>query len=267
MPSLPRRSLITGAMGIVGAGAATPLLGGCSATKVNLREGPREYVPTDYEDVRELWTRTADLITLSSLDNLLQTTATYESWDFRWAYVIRYVEDYRLTLEQRRKLLDKTLAETQTGHHFFVALTGGERRFNDLTKPDSAWIVRLIDATGNETAPDDIKLIKRPNVIERTYYPYITVFHLAFRIRFPRFTQDGVPAVSDKAEWFGLRFAGAQGSSELKWEVDRDRPMNETPGLPAPAPIPAAPTPTPAPAPAAPAPAPASEPVKPEVVN
>lgn len=263
MSSLPRRSLITGALGIVGAGATTPLLGGCSATKVNLREGPREYVPTDYEDVRELWTRTADLITLSSLDNLLQTTATYESWDFRWAYVIRYVEDYRLTLDQRRKLLDKTLAETQTGHHFFVALTGGERRFNDLTKPDSAWIVRLIDDTGNETAPDEIKLIKRPNVLERTYYSYITGFHLAFRIRFPRFTQEGAPAVSDKAQWFGLRFAGAQGSSELKWEIDRDRPMQETPGVPAPAPIPAAPPAAP-PAPVEPAP---PAPTKPEVVN
>lgn len=197
---------------------------GCSATKVNLREGPREYVATDYEDVLDRWTRTGDLITLAALDNLLQTTATYESWDFRWSYVIRYVEDYRLTLDQRRKLLDQTLEETQTGHHFFVALTGGERRFNDLTKPDSAWIVRLIDNAGNETAPDDIKAIKRPNVIERTYYPYITPFHLAFRIRFPRYTAEGKPSISDKAEWFGLRFAGAQGSNELQWDVERDLP-------------------------------------------
>jgi hypothetical protein len=214
--------------------AGAPVLGsaGCSATKVSLREGPREYVATDYEDVLDRWTRTADLITISALDNLLQTTATYESWDFRWAYVIRYVDDYRLTLEQRRKLLDKTLEETQAGHHFFVALTGGERRWNDLTKPDSAWIVRLIDNTGNETAPDEIKFIKRPNVIERTYYPYITVFHLAFRIRFPRFTTDGKPSVSETAEWFGLRFAGAQGSSELKWDVERDAPAPAQPRQP-----------------------------------
>ncbi|NUP13975.1 MAG: hypothetical protein HOW73_48695 [Polyangiaceae bacterium] len=195
---------------------------GCAGTKVNLREGPREYVAADYEDVLDRWTRTADLITISQLDNVLQTTATYESWDFRWAYVIRYVDDYRLTLDQRGKLLDKTLHETQEGHHFFVALTGGERRWNDLTKPDSAWIVRLIDNTGNETAPDDIKAIKRPNVIERTYYPYITPFHLAFRIRFPRVGADGKPAVSDNAEWLGLRFAGAQGSSELEWDIERD---------------------------------------------
>jgi len=203
------------------------LLSACAASKVSLRDGPREYVPTDYEDVSDNWTRTGDLITLSQLSSLLRATATFESWDFRWAYVIRYVEDYRLTLEQRRKLLDQTLDETQTSHRFFIAITGGERRFNDLTKPDSAWIVRLIDSTGNEIAPDEIIALKRPNVIERTYYPYITVFHRAFRVRFPRFNAEGKPTISDDAEWFGLRFAGAQGSSELKWELDRDLPASQ----------------------------------------
>lgn len=201
----------------------------CAPTTVSMREGPREYVATDYEDVRDRWTRQEDLITLSQLDNLLQATATFESWDFRWAYVIRFVEDYRLTLEQRRKLLDKTLDETKTGHHFFVAITGGERRFNDLTKPNSAWIVRLIDSTGNETAPEEIIAIKRPNAIEQTYYPYVTVFHLAFRIRFPRFLADGRPTISPKAEWVGLRFAGAQGNSELIWVLDRDIPASQLP--------------------------------------
>lgn len=58
-------------------------IAGCAGQKVSLREGPREYVATDFEDVRERWTRTANLIPLSQLDLLLQTTATYESWDFR----------------------------------------------------------------------------------------------------------------------------------------------------------------------------------------
>jgi hypothetical protein len=216
----------------------------CSPTTVSMREGPREYVATDYEDVLDRWTRTEDLITLSELDNLLQTTATFESWDFRWAYVVRYVEDYRLTIDQRKKLLEKTLDETKTGHHFFVAITGGERRFNDLTKADSAWIVRLIDSTGNETAPEEIVLIKRPNAIEKTYYPYISVFHLVFRIRFPNVGPDGRPAVSPNAEWVGLRFAGAQGNSEMKWVLDRDLPT-----APAPAPGPREPKPAPKPDP------------------
>lgn len=207
--------------------AALLVLGGCATQYVNIHEGPREYVATDYESILRDWTRTEQLVAFSELDNFLTATATYESWDFRWAYVVRYVQDYRLTIEQRKKLLEKTLEETRLRHQFFVAIYGGERRYNDLTKSDSAWIVRLIDDTGNESAPQEITLIKKPNALERNYFPYNTVFRQAFRIRFPRISVDGQPTISPKAKWFGLRFAGAQGNNELIWRV------GDPPGEPA----------------------------------
>jgi hypothetical protein len=199
---------------------ALALTTGCATQTVSLREGPREYVATDYESVMRKWTRTEHLFAVSELENFLTATATFESWDFRWAYVVRYVQDYRLTIEQRKKLLERTLEETRARHQFFVALYGGERRNNDLTKPDSAWIVRLIDDTGNETAPEVITAIDKPNALERTYYPYNSVHRLAFRIRFPRATPDGRPTISPQAKWFGLRFAGAQGNNQLVWTLE-----------------------------------------------
>jgi hypothetical protein len=223
--------------------AAAPLVG-CAAPQVSIAEGPREYVATDYESVLRQWTRTERLFALSELDNFLTATATFESWDFRWAYVVRYVQDYRLTIDERKKLLEKTLDETRRRHQFFVALYGGERRFNDLTKPDSAWIVRLIDDTGNETAPEEIQAIRKPNALERTYFPYNTVFRMAFRIRFPRFTADGRSTISTKAKWFGLRFAGAQGNTQLVWELEppEGEAPKDAPGT-APTPLPSAPAP------------------------
>jgi hypothetical protein len=199
---------------------ASLVLGGCSTTKVTLAEGPREYVATDYDAVLDRWTRTERLFSLPELENYLTATATFESWDFRWAYVVRYVQDYRLTIDQRKKLLEKALDETRAKHQFFVALYGGERKYNDLTKPNSAWIVRLIDDTGNETAPQEIVAVKKPNAIERNYFPYNTIYRMAFRIRFPSVASDGRPTISAQAKWFGLRFAGAQGNSELTWQVD-----------------------------------------------
>ncbi len=200
-------------------------LAGCATQTVTLNEGPREYVATDYENVPQNWTRTEELIAFSELDNLLTATATFESWEYRWAYVVRYVQDYRLTIEQRKKLLERTLEETRLRHQFFVAIYGGERRYNDLTKPNSAWIVRLIDETGNETAPEDIQAIKKPNAIERNYFPYNTPFRQAFRIRFPRVTGEGRPTISPNAKWFGLRFAGAQGNTELIWKLEEGVPV------------------------------------------
>ena len=207
--------------------ACVGLLGACSPATVNLREGSREYVAPDYENVFSQWTRNEHLIAISELDDLLSATATFESWDFRWAYVVRYAQDYRLTLDQRQKLLEKTLDETRHHHHFFVAIAGGERKFNDLTKPNSAWIVRLIDSTGAETAPEEITAINKPNAIERTYFPYNTVFHKTFRIKFPVTSGDGRPTIAPNAEWFGLRFAGAQGNSELLWAIDKDSPVKK----------------------------------------
>jgi hypothetical protein len=197
------------------------VLGGCAKPTVTLAEGPREYVATDYDAVLDRWTRTERLFALSDLETYLTATATFESWDFRWAYVVRYGQDYRLTIDQRKKLLDKALDETRLQHQFFVALYGGERKYNDLTKDSSAWIVRLIDDTGNETAPKEIVAIKKPNALERNYFPYNTTFRLAFRIRFPQVSGDGHPTISPQAKWFGLRFAGAQGNSELVWQVEQ----------------------------------------------
>jgi hypothetical protein len=199
---------------------ATCLVGAtaCSAPQVTLAEEPREYVATDYEVVLARWTRTEHLIALSELDDLLTVTATFESWDFRWAYVVRYAQDYRLSVEERRVLLESTLNDTRAHHQFFVALYGNNRRWIDLSKPTSAWIVRLIDDKGNETAPEEIIAIPRPGPIERTYFPYASVWRQIFRIKFPATTANG-PTIGPGAKRVGLRFAGAQGSQELHWEM------------------------------------------------
>ncbi len=198
------------------------LLCACATPHVSLREGAREYVASDYPQVLDRWTRQRSLITAAEMDDVLTVTATYESWDFRWAYAIRYAQDYRLTVDERRTLLDKMLKETKEGHLFYVALYGTTQRWSDLTRADPAWIVRLIDDQGNETAPAGIEKVDRPGSLERRYFPYTTVWRRVFRIRFPRFSADGkTPTIAPNATFVGLRFAGAEGNQELKWELDK----------------------------------------------
>jgi hypothetical protein len=215
----PSRCRAAAALGALAA------LTACAEPKVSLAGGSREYVPSDYPAVLKRWTREEHLVAVSELDDLLTVNATYESWDFRWAYVIRYAQDYRLTVEQRRALLDRTLAETRDVHQFYVALYGTKPRWTDLTKPHSAWIVRLIDDQGDEAAPSTIELIAKPGALERLYFPYTTVWRQAFRVRFPRLTPDGRPTVAPDAKWFGLRFAGVEGSRELHWDVEPNAPV------------------------------------------
>lgn len=192
----------------------------CSTPTVSMHEGVREYVASDYPSVLKRWTREERLIDLSELDDMLTVSATFESWDFRWAYVIRYADDYRLTVEQRRQLLDKTLAETRTVHTFYVALYGTKWRWVDLSKPGSSWVVRLIDEKGNETAPSAIEAIPKPSAIEYRYFPYTTVWRHVFRVTFPVAREGGGRSIDPRAKWFGLRFAGAEGHQELRWDIE-----------------------------------------------
>jgi hypothetical protein len=195
-------------------------ISGCGEPSVRMAEGPREYAPTDYELVLERWTREKDLIVTSQLDNVLTVTSTYESWDFRWAYTVRYAEDYRLTVDQRRALLERSLAESRKSHTFFVSLFAQKYKWSDLKLEEPAWIVRLIDDKGSETAPTDIDPIKKPGAIEKTYFPYTSPWRMSYRIRFPHTRADGRPTVAPNARWFGLRFAGPQGHQELVWLID-----------------------------------------------
>jgi len=195
-------------------------LSGCASEAVLLREGPREYVATDYSTVLRQWTRSAQLTSLEAMDNVLTVTATYESWDFRWAYAVRYGEDYRLTIDQRHALLERSLAETRDQHQFYVALYAEKHKWNDLTAEQPAWIVRLIDDQGTETAPSNIQKIKRPGAIELTYFPYTSPWRSAFRVSFPRVRADGRATIPTDARWFGLRFAGPQGNEEIVWLVE-----------------------------------------------
>src|SRR5260370_20553457 len=158
-------------MRALGVGMFCQFLGACAEPRVSLVTGPREYVPSDYPQVLKAWTREQSLIELSELDNKLSVTATFESWDFRWAYVMRYAADYRLTLAQRRELLERTLRETMDDHEFYVALYGTNWRYTDLSRPTSAWIVRLIDDQGNETGPSKTDPIIKPGRLELQYFP------------------------------------------------------------------------------------------------
>ncbi|HEX4339822.1 MAG TPA: hypothetical protein VH062_28140 [Polyangiaceae bacterium] len=202
--------------------AAAAVSTACGAQPVSLAQGPREYVATDYERVLDRWTRTEQLFVASELDDLLTATATYESWDFRWAYVVRYAEDYRLTVDQRRALFERSLAEADKFHSFYVAVYAQRHQWSDLTAENAAWIIRLIDDKGNETAPSEIEAIRRPGAIERTYFPYTSPWRRAYRVRFPVSRADGRRTIASDARWFGLRFAGAQGNEQLVWLVDPD---------------------------------------------
>lgn len=189
----------------------------CRAPKpVSLREGPREYVKADYDAILQRWTRGDRLYSFEGVDDVLSVNATFESWDFRWAYVVRYAEDYRLTIEQRRDLLVTALDDSRKYHQFYVSLYGARWRESDLAADKPAWVVRLADDRGHVTAAEQIIPIKKPGVLEKTYFPYTNTWRQSFRLRFPARTAGG-PTIAEDAGLAALRFSGPLGNLELVW--------------------------------------------------
>lgn len=197
---------------------------GCATPRVSLRGGPRVYVADNYEDVLRQWTREGNTYTLRRLDNPLSVTATYESWDFRWAYVVRYAADFRLSTQDRAHLLEASLDASQREHEFYVTLYTSSPRWGDLTRPTSAWRVLLVTDEQHEVAPLAIEPIRRPSALERTYFPYTTPWRQAFRIRFPRTVvvpgRGEIELLNATTKYFLLRFSGPLGSTDLVWQVE-----------------------------------------------
>jgi hypothetical protein len=206
--SAARLGLLVGALALVAACKSPP--------RVPMHEGPREFIAEDYESILNRWTRAERLYSFQGIDDVLTVTATYESWDFRWAYVVRYADDFKLSIDERKQLLAETLEQAHNHHQFYVSLYGSRYPEGELLAKEPAWIVRLVDDKGHVTAPEEIIKIRKPGALERTYFPYTSSWRQCFRIRFAARTGDG-PTIADDAALVALRFSGPLGNLELTW--------------------------------------------------
>ncbi len=207
--------------------AVTLALVACGAPRVSLRPTEHTFTASDYRGVFDRWTRSADDFDFLRLGEVLHVTATFESHEMRWAYVVRYAADHSMTTEERTRLLERSLADVDRRHRFLVTLGAPIYREGDLTAEQSDWRVLLVDASGHQTEPVELLRIARPSHDLRVYFPSIDRQRHVFRIAFPTASEDGTPAIDPSSDHVILRFAGAAGTVDLRWDL-------EPPGAPSP---------------------------------
>jgi hypothetical protein len=207
--------------------AALTLCAACADPSVSLRAAPRAYTPRDYERVYERWTRDARKFDFGKLKNVLNVTATFESLDFRWAYVVRYGEDFGLPPDARTSLLSASLSDAEQHHRFFVTMGDGRPRDVDLTNERGGWRVLLLDDRGRQTRPVEVQRLRRATAAERIYFPTVSSFRQAFRLVFPVRQEDGNPTLPKESLFAVLRFTGPAGQVDLKWNFEAARPLRK----------------------------------------
>ncbi|MBW2379081.1 MAG: hypothetical protein JRG70_05935 [Deltaproteobacteria bacterium] len=184
-----------------------------------MQPGARTFTPESYISVWEAWTRDKESFSWKELAHEIHVAATFESWEFRWAYVVRYAYDYSLKPEARDEMLDASLASSRQEHRFFVTLSGMDFRESNLAGKSSAWRVLLIDPAGNQTVPVLMERVKRPTAVDRVYFPQVSPYRETFRLTFPAVEADGRKTIPDGAKFILLRFTGARGRADLRWDL------------------------------------------------
>lgn len=196
-------------------------LSSCGAGPVSLSTVSRAFTADDYNGIYNRWTRNADDFEIVRMSEVAHVTATFESWEFRWAYVVRYARDHALDTAARQSMLDEALHDSTERHRFFVTFAAPIYREGDLTGDRSDWRVILVDAAGHQTEPVEFTRIPRPSRDLRTYFPSVNRQRHTFRISFPAQSSDGVPTIPSDATHIILRFASSLGIVDLRWDFER----------------------------------------------
>jgi len=212
------RAFVLLALALLVAGAA--LVPACGSPRLSLRPTEHTYTASDYGSVLGRWTRTADDFDFGRLGEVLHVTATFESHEMRWAYVVRYAADHSMTTEERTRLLERSLADSEARHRFFVTVGAPIYREGDLTSDQSDWRVLLVDSNGRQTEPVELLRIPRPSRDMRAYFPSIHRQRHVFRIAFPVVDEGGARTIEPGSDRVTLRFAGASGTVNLQWDLD-----------------------------------------------
>ncbi len=205
-----------------GWGIAALLVAACVTPIVSLAPATHAFTAEDYSEVYAAWTRDAEPFDFGRLKSVLFVTATFESRELRWAYVVRYAHDFGLSTDARNAMLTASLSDAAEHHRFLVTLGGEPWRELDLTHERGAWRVLLVDDRGRQARPLEIEKITKPTPAEKVYFPSLTPFRQAFRIVFPVQHADGYPTIPPEARFAALRFTGPEGRVELKWDFLHD---------------------------------------------
>ncbi len=196
------------------------LSAGCATSRlpvVDFSERTKSYRPDDYPAVFEAWTRHGKLVL--DVGTAMEIWATFESWDFRQAYVAKYAKVYDLSDDEREELLKSQKEIARAVYEIHLVAQSTNDKWNDLDRRSSPWRITLLDGTGAELAPTSIKLEKLPEMYESEFFPTRTLFSKTYTVKFARPVGASAPFIGSRSGRIILRMDSPIGKVEVTWEA------------------------------------------------
>ncbi|WP_224360410.1 hypothetical protein [Hyalangium versicolor] len=195
-------------LGLLSGCTTTPPTIGDPAPQLNDRRAEQAY--------QEIFNRFSDRAEIyDGFDTRLFAGATFQTAPFREARVRRLAEFQFLPKARVEELLAKEHAEEAQFNEFYLGVHVNDLRFEDLAQRKSIWRIVMLTPSV-EVEPVSIERIGRANLDMRSMYPYLGVFWVAYRVRFPKVLPDGTPVIPDSATHVQLRLASTLGHAELR---------------------------------------------------
>lgn len=193
------------------------LLGGCTTTPPTIGDPAPQLTDRRSEQAyQESLDRYSDRAEIyDGFDTRLFAGATFQTAAFREARVKRLAEFQSLPPPRVEELLAKERAEETQYNEFFLGVHLNDPRFEDFSQHHSIWRI-VMQTPSVEVEPLSIERIGRANLDMRAMYPYLGVFWVAYRVRFPKVLPDGTPIIPDSATHVHLRLASTLGHAELR---------------------------------------------------
>lgn len=200
------------------AAALLGLLAGCATVPPTIGDPAPQLVDRRkeqaYQEILERYTDRAEVY--DGFDTRLFAGTTFQTTAFREARVQRLAEFKLLPPQRVEELLAEERAEVARFNEFFLGVHVNDSRFEDFARgKQSIWRLVMLTPLG-EAEPVSVERIGRANLDMRAMYPYLGVFWVAYRVRFPKVQQDGTPIIPESASHVTLRLASTLGRAELR---------------------------------------------------
>lgn len=193
---------------------------GCASTRsssVDFSEATKTYRNDDYQAAFDAWTRHAKMV--QDIGTVMEVWATFKSWDYRQAYVAKFVKVYDLADSEREQLEKSQKENASAVYEIHLVVQSTVDKWNDLERRTTPWRLTLIDGTGAELAPTSVKVEKLPEIYENAFFPSRTPFSRTYTIRFVRPEGGGESFVGPQSGRMILRLASPIGKVEVVWEA------------------------------------------------
>ena len=171
---------------------------------------------SEYARIHRRWTRHRHLT--KDFTTTLDVHATLLGDEFRAAYLAEVTALRRLTPVQHTALAQDLRSAGDRWVEVILEMVTSNWRWNDLTSPRSVWTLTLADDAGHVVAVAEVASVPEKSDTLEALFPPVTPFTRGWRVRFPRVLADGTILLGPNTRTLTLRFAGALGSTDLRWE-------------------------------------------------